>query len=169
MWHGFYLFPVPAWILQIFGTHTYSTIFRNLSEQFFSSGTDSTLIPVLARILPISGTHIGSTIFRNSSAQFFGIRTNSTFSQYSPGFYKFPVLTLIVSFSETRPESFLKMARILLFPVLARILPFSGTHTYSTLLDTHPDSFSVLARILHFPGTRPDSTDFRYSYIFYPF
>ena len=58
--------------------------------------------PVLARILPFFGTHTDSTLFR-----------------YSPGFYHFFVLTLIRSFSATRPEIFSILARNVPFLVLA--------------------------------------------------
>ena len=85
------------------------------------------------------------------------------FFRYSPGFYPFSVLTLILPFSETHPDCFSIVARILPFPryspgfyhfpVLIVILPFS---------ETRPDSFSIVAQILPFLGTRLDSTRFRY-------
>ena len=134
------------------------------------------LIPELPRILRISGTHTDSTLFRNSSGQLFNSGTESTFSRYSPGFYHFPVLTLILPFFDTRPDSFLVVAQILPSPILARIPPFSGSHTDSALFryssgqffGSGTDStfswyspgfyhFPVLTLILPFSDTRPDS------------
>ena len=140
-----------AQILPFPSTRPDSTIFRNPSEQFFISGTDSTfsryssgfynfsvltlILPfsdtrpdtfsVQARILPISGTHTDSNLFQNSSGQFFNYGMDSTFSWDSPGFWQFLVLTLILPFSETRPDS---------LSIVARILPFLGTRPYSTIL-----------------------------------
>ena len=95
---------------------------------------------------------------------------------YLPGFYHFPVLTLILPFSETRPIS---------FSIVARILSFLGTcpdstifryshwiYPFSKLVQTvfqywHGSTFSpyapglyhfqVLALILPFSDTRPES------------
>ena len=151
--NGFYLFPVLARILPFFGTHTDCTIFRysngfnlflGLARFLPLSGTntDSTiflvlirtifhysnglyLFPVLARILALSGTHTDSSIFRFSSGQFFRTQTDSTFSWYSHEFHNYAVLTLILQFFCTHPESFL---------VLEQILPFPGTLPDSTII-----------------------------------
>ena len=94
-WHGFFLFPVLAPSLPFSGTHTDSTLFRNSSGQFFNSGTNSTCSPTRPNI----------TIFRNSSREFFNSGTDSTFCLYSPGFYHLLILTQILPFSDTRPDS----------------------------------------------------------------
>ena len=70
------------------------------------------------------------------------------------------MLTLILPFFRTGPDSFSALARILPLPVLARIQQFSGAHTDSTIFRTDPDSFSGLERIPPFAGSRPDSTIF---------
>ena len=101
---------------------------------------------------------------------------DSTISQYSPEFYHFVVLTLILPFFGTRSDRFSVIVRILLFPGLARILSFSGTDPDSTIFQyssgqcfgNRTDStfsrylpefyhFSVLTMILPFFGTRSDS------------
>ena len=98
---------------------------------------------------------------------------NSTFSWYSPGYYYFLVVTLIRSFSGTRPDN---------FSILAWILPFPGTRPdsiifrYSQLFDPFLEIagtvfryshrfylFPVVSLILLFFGTHTDSTLFRYS------
>ena len=107
---------------------------------------------------------------------------DSSFSRQSPGFYHFPVLTLILPFSEPRPDCFSKVAWI---------LPFTGTRPDSTIFQYshwfYPFRklvrtvfqrchgfflFSVLAQILpflevtlilSFYGTHTDSTIFRNS------
>ena len=117
--------------------------------------------------------HPDSTNFRYWFGQFFGNRTDSTFSRYSPEFYHFPVLTLILLIFGTGSESFSVIARILSFSGTCPILSFSGTDPDSIIFryscgqffDTSTDSylFPVLARILSFFGTNPDSTIFLYS------
>ena len=82
------------------------------------------LLLVVARIQQFSGDHTESTIFRYWSGQFFGTRTDSTFSRYLPRFYHFSVLTRILPFFGTRPDS---------VSVLARIVPFVGTRPDSTI------------------------------------
>ena len=89
---------------------------------FFGTRGDS--FSVLARILAFSGPDTDSSIFWCSWGQFFDTRIDSTFSRYSPGFYRFQVLTLILPFFGTRRDS---------FSVLARILPFPGTRPDSTV------------------------------------
>ena len=118
------------------------------------------LFPVLAQILVFSDPDTDSTIFCYSSGKFFGTRPDSTFSRYSPGYYRFQLLTLILPFFGTRGNSFSVLARILPFLVLARILAFSGTDTDSTIF---PYSWGL------FFGTRTDSTFSRYSPGFYRF
>ena len=104
-------------------------------------------------------THTNSTIFRYSSRRFFDICTDSTFSQYSLGFYHFPVFTPILTFFGTRTDS-----------TFSRYSPRFNSFLVLTLSQhffrTGPDCFSVLARIQPFPGTRPDSTIFWYSHWF---
>ena len=119
------------------------------------------------------GEQTDSTLFRYSSGHFFGTRTISNFSRYSPGFYNFWVLTQIVPSSDTRPDS---------FSVLTRILNFPGTRPHSTIFGyshrLHPllifvwtlfryshgfYLFPVLALILPFLGSHTDCTLFRYS------
>ena len=80
-----------------------------------------------------------------------GTRTDSAISRYSPGFYHFPTITLILPFFETLPDSFW---------VLARILPFPGTRLDSTIFrySHNLDPFPVLVR-----------TVFGYSHEFYIF
>ena len=75
----------------------------------------------------------------SSDLQFFGTRTDSTFSRYSPGFYNFPVLTLILPFSEIRQDS---------FSIVAQILPFLGTHAdFTIFLYSHSFyHFAILVR-----------------------
>ena len=91
---------------------------------------------------------------------FFGTRTDSTFFEYSPGFYHFPELTLILLFSGTRPESFSVPARIPPLPSSRRILPFFVTDTDSTLFRYSSGKFL---------GTGTDSTFSEYSTGFYNF
>ena len=118
--------------------------------------------------LAFSDLNTDSTIFCYSSGMFFGTHPNSTFSRYSPGFYLFQLLTLILPFFGTRRHS---------FSILARILPFPGTFSdftffrswhwfyhFSVLVGTvfrysHGFYlFPVLARILPFSGRDTDST-----------
>ena len=73
---------------------------------------------------PPSSSRFESTIFWYSPELFFDTRTDSTFSGYSPGFYDFSVLTLIRPFSDTHPDY---------FSILARILPFPSTLSDSTI------------------------------------
>ena len=82
------------------------------------------------------------------------------FLGYSPGFYHFQVLTLILPFFGTRPDRFSVLAQILPFPVLAQILQFSGTHAGSTIF-RYPSG--------QYFRTRTDSTFSRYSPGFYHF
>ena len=112
------------------------------------------LFPVLARILAFSDLDTDSTIFCYSSGMFFGTRPDSTFSRYSPGFYRFQLLTLILPFFGTRRHSFSVLARILPFLVLAMILGFSGIDIDSTIFRYSWGQFV---------GTRTDSTFSRYS------
>ena len=125
--HAYYLIPVLARILPFSGTLTNSTFFGTRPDSF----------SVVVQILHFPDTCSNSTIFRYSSGQFFGPFMDSTFSRYSPGFYNFPVLTLILPFSETHPDCFSIGAQILPFPgfyqfrVLTLILPFSETHPNS--------------------------------------
>ena len=111
---GFYHFPVLTLILP----------FSETRPESFS---------IVARILPflgtrpyfiVFGTHTNSTLFRNSSGQFFKSGMDSSFSRHYPGFYHFPVLTLILPFFETRSDS---------FSIVAQILPFPGTRPDSTI------------------------------------
>ena len=107
-------------------------------------------MPVLARIQQFSGAHTDSTIFPYWSGRFFGTRTDSTFCWYSPGFKNFLVLTLILPFLRTGPDSFSALARIPPFAgTLARIQKFSGSHTDSTIFAYWSEQFF---------GTRTDST-----------
>ena len=100
------------------------------------------------------------TLFWYSSWKFFGNRTDSTVSPYSPGFYHFSVLTLIVPSSDTRPYS---------FSVLARILPFPGTRSDSTIFRYLLGStiFQYWHWFYLFPVLAP--TVFWYSHGFYLF
>ena len=136
-------------ILPFPGTRPDSTIFqyshwfypfRKLVRTVFQRCHGFFLFSVLAQILPFLevtlilsfyGTHTDSTIFRFSFGQFFNSGTDSTVSRYLPGFDHFPVLTLILPFFETRPESFW---------IVARILPFLGTRPNSTFFWTHTNS-----------------------------
>ena len=120
-------------ILPFPGSCPDSTIFRYshrfypfwiLVQTVFLYSNGFYLFPVLTPILPIFGIHTVSTFFRNSPGQFFNSGTDSTFSRYSPGIYNFPLLTQILPFSDTRPDTFF---------VLARILPFPGTPTDSNI------------------------------------
>ena len=115
---GFYQFLVLTQILHFSDNRPYS----------FSIVARILIFPVLARILQISGTQTDSIFFRNSSGKFFKSGTESTFSRYSPRFYHFLVLTLILHFSETRQNSFSIVARILPFP---RTRPDSTNFWYS--------------------------------------
>ena len=118
------------------------------------------LFSVLARILSFSDIDTDSTIFRYLFAQFFGTHTDSTFSQNSPGYYHFSVLTLILPFFRCHLVRFLVIARILHFPGVARILSFFGTD---------PDFTIIRYSCRQFFGTRTDSTFPRYSPGFYQF
>ena len=163
---GFYHFLVLTLILPFFETR----------PDRFSIVAQILPFPVTRPDSTIFSSHIDSALFRNLYGQFFNSGTDSTFSQYSPLFYHFSVLTLILLFSDTRPDSFSIVARILPFLVLARILQFSGTHIDSTLFrnssrrffNSGTDStfsrfspgffqFLVLTLILPFSETRPDS------------
>ena len=185
---GFYLFPVLARILSFSGTDSDSTIFRYSFGQFFGTRRDSTfsryspgfyhfpvltlILPffgtrsdsfsVLARILPFPGTDPDSAIFRYWFGQFFDNRTDSSLSRYSPGFYHFLVLTLILHFSVLVRTVFRYAQGFYLFPVLARILSFSGTDPYSAIFRySFGQSFGTRTDST-FPGTLPDSIIFRY-------
>ena len=158
--HGFYLFPVLARILSFSDIDTDSTIFRYSFAQFFGTHTDSTFSQKLARILSFFGTDPDSTIFQYSFGQFFGTHTDSTFSRYSPGFYQFSVMTLILPFFRSHSDRFSIIARILPFPGLARILSFFGTD---------PDFTIIRYSCRQFFGTRTDSTFSRNSPGFYHF
>ena len=111
-------------------------------------------------------------IFPYWSGQFFGTRTDSTFCRYSPGLNNFLVLTLILQFFRTGPDS---------FSALARIPPFANTRLDSTMFRySHSfchfsvlvwtvfryshgiHRFRVLDRIQQFFGTHTDSTIFPY-------
>ena len=95
---------------------------------------------------------------------------DSTFSRYSPGFYHFLVLTLILQFFGNRSDSFSILARILRFPSnLLDSTIFRYSHSFDPFLVCAETVFSILVRILPFPGTRPDSTFSRYSLGFYHF
>ena len=138
--------------------------------------------PVLPRIQPFFGTHTNSSLFRYSSGHFFDTRTYSTFSQYSPGFYHFSVLTLIRPFSDTRRDTFSMLARLLHlpstqpdstifryshcfypFPVFA-LTSCRYSHGFYLLRYLHVFYlFPVLGQILPFFGTHTDSTLFRYA------
>ena len=120
------------------------------------------LLPVLAWIQQCSGTHTDPTIFSYWFGLFFGTCTNSTFCRYTPSLTNAPVLTLILLFFRTGPDS---------FSALAWIPPFTGTRPDSTMFQyslmllffrTGPDSFSVLARIQQCCGTHTHSTIFPY-------
>ena len=104
-------------------------------------------------------------------------------SRYSHGFYLFPVVAGILSFSVIDPDSTIfrqwfgqffgnrtdsifsrYSLRFSHFPVLTLILPFFGTRldNFSVLARILP--YPVLARILPFSGTDPNSTIFWYSF-----
>ena len=124
-----------------------STVFRH-SHGFH-------LLQVVARIPQFSGAHTESTIFPYWFGQFFGTRTDSTFCQYLPGFKNVPLLTLILPFFCTGPDSFSVQVQTVFryspgfnnFPVVTLILPFFRTPS---------DSFSVFARIPPFASTQSD-------------
>ena len=115
---------------------------------------------MLARILQISGTHTDSTLFWNSFGQFFNSGIESTSSRYSPGFYHFLVLTLILPFFETRQES---------FSIVARSLPFLGAHPDSTIFQYSQTFYHFLILVHKFFNSAMDSTFSRYSPWFYQF
>ena len=117
-------------------------------------------MPGLARILSFSGTDPDSSIFRYTFGQFFGSRTDFTISCYSPGFYRFPVLTPILPFSVVLRIVFRFSQGFYLLPRLPLILSFSGTEHDSTIFRY---SFEM------FLGSRTDSTFSRYSHGFYRF
>ena len=106
-------------ILPFFGTRSDS--FSVLPRMY--------LFPGLAPILSFSVSDPDSTFFRYSFGQLFGSRTDSTFSRDSPGFYRFPVQTLILPFFGTRSDS---------FSVIARILPFPGSRPDSIVFRYSP-------------------------------
>ena len=115
-------FSVLARFLTFPGTRPISTIFGYshrlyplpiLVRILFRYSHGFYLFPVIARILLFLGEHTDCTLFRYSSGDFFGTRTISNFSRYSPGFYNFWVLTQIVPSSDTRPDTFSVLARIL--------------------------------------------------------
>ena len=133
-------FSVLARILRFVGTNTDCTLFRYSSGHVFGTRTDSTFsryspgfhhFSVLTLIVLSFDIRPDSFSVLTMDSTFlvlvwtvFGTPTNSTFSWYSPRFYHFAVLTLIVPSSDTRPTS---------FSLLARILPFHGTHSDSTI------------------------------------
>ena len=97
------------------------------------SGTSRDNFLIVVRILRFPDTllnsavfrsHTESSIFRYSSGQIFETRSDSTFSRYSPGFYHFLVLTLILPVFGTPLDR---------FSILAWILPFPGTRPDSTI------------------------------------
>ena len=104
---------------------------------------------MLFRSLLFSGTDTDSTLFRYSSGKFFGTRTDSTFPEYSPEFYHFAVLTLILPFQLLVRKVSRYSYGFFLFLVVARILPFFATDTDSTLFQYSSGKFL---------GSRTDST-----------
>ena len=127
---------------QFFDTRT-DSIFSRYSPGFYHFSVHTQIrhfsvnrgdsFSILVPILAFPDTRPDCTIFRYSHrfdlfryswGQLLVTRTDSTFSRYSPGFNHFPVLTLILPFFETLPDSFL---------VLALILPFPGTRPDSTI------------------------------------
>ena len=141
-----------AWIFPFPGTRPDSTIFRyshrfypfpklvrivfQRCHRFFLFLVLTQILPFLevTLILPLYGTHTNSTLFRNSSGLFFKSGMDSSFYRHSPGFYNFPVLTLILPFSETRSDSFSKVQLIIPFLGTRPDSSIFGSHTNSTLL-----------------------------------
>ena len=132
----------PYWSGQFFGTRTDSTVCRyspgfnnylvlTLILPFSRSGADS--FSAHARIPTFAGTRPDSAMFRYSHSFYhFSVLVRTIFRYshgfnhlpYSPGFNNFLVLTLILPFFRTGPNS---------FSALARIPPFAGTRPDSTI------------------------------------
>ena len=79
---------------------------------------------------------------------------DSTFSWYSPGFSNFLVLTLILPFFRTGPDS---------FSALARIPPFANTRPDSTMFWYSHSFYPFSVLVPTFFGTLTDSFFCRYS------
>ena len=118
-------FSILAWILPFPSTRPDSTIFGYahrlyplsiLFRPLFRYSHGFLLFRVVGRNVPFFGTHAESTLLRYSSEQFFGTRMDPTLSRYSPGFYHLCVRSQILPHSETPPDTFSILARILPFP-----------------------------------------------------
>ena len=111
---GFYNFLVLTLIRPFFGTR----------PEFFDTRSDATFSEYSPGFYNFSVLTLNRPFFWYSPWLFCDTRTDSTFSGYLPGIYDLSVLTLTRPFSDTRPDY---------FSILLRILPFRVTRPNSTI------------------------------------